>query len=62
METIKFQIGYFGNIWPILSPSQEERKCCRSKWRMTMIEKREFKELAHVDHEWLQARHHFSFG
>lgn len=27
-----------------------------------MIEKREFKDLAHVDHEWLQARHHFSFG
>ncbi|MBQ0770377.1 MAG: pirin family protein [Sphingomonadales bacterium] len=27
-----------------------------------MIEKREFRELAHVDHEWLQARHHFSFG
>ena len=25
-----------------------------------MIEKREFKQLAHV--EWLQARHHFSFG
>jgi len=27
-----------------------------------MIEKREFKDLAHVDHDWLQARHHFSFG
>ena len=27
-----------------------------------MMEKREFKQLAHVDHEWLQARHHFSFG
>lgn len=27
-----------------------------------MIEKREFSDLAHVDHEWLQARHHFSFG
>ncbi|WP_417620495.1 pirin family protein [Parasphingorhabdus sp.] len=27
-----------------------------------MIEKREFGDLAHVDHEWLQARHHFSFG
>ncbi len=27
-----------------------------------MIEKREFRQLAHVDHEWLQARHHFSFG
>ena len=27
-----------------------------------MIEKREFRELAHVDHDWLQARHHFSFG
>ena len=27
-----------------------------------MIEKRAFKKLAHVDHEWLQARHHFSFG
>lgn len=27
-----------------------------------MIEKREFAELAHVNHDWLQARHHFSFG
>ena len=27
-----------------------------------MIEKREFKDLAHVNHDWLQARHHFSFG
>ena len=27
-----------------------------------MIEKRTFADLAHVDHEWLQARHHFSFG
>lgn len=27
-----------------------------------MIEKRTFNDLAHVDHEWLQARHHFSFG
>ncbi|MGB5724387.1 MAG: pirin family protein [Parasphingorhabdus sp.] len=27
-----------------------------------MIEKRAFSDLAHVDHEWLQARHHFSFG
>ena len=27
-----------------------------------MIEKRTFKDLAHVNHEWLQARHHFSFG
>lgn len=27
-----------------------------------MIEKRTFRDLAHVDHEWLQARHHFSFG
>ncbi len=27
-----------------------------------MIEKRAFNDLAHVDYEWLQARHHFSFG
>ncbi|GAB5487104.1 MAG: pirin family protein [Parasphingorhabdus sp.] len=27
-----------------------------------MLEKRTFKELATVDHEWLKARHHFSFG
>ncbi len=27
-----------------------------------MIEKRPFSELAHVSHDWLQARHHFSFG
>ena len=27
-----------------------------------MIEKRKFGDLAHVDHDWLQARHHFSFG
>lgn len=27
-----------------------------------MIEKREFSDLAHVNHDWLQARHHFSFG
>lgn len=27
-----------------------------------MIEKREFTDLGHVDHDWLQARHHFSFG
>lgn len=27
-----------------------------------MIEKREFKDLAHINHDWLQARHHFSFG
>jgi len=27
-----------------------------------MIEKRTFRDLAHIDHEWLQARHHFSFG
>lgn len=27
-----------------------------------MIEKRTFDELAHVNHDWLQARHHFSFG
>ncbi|MEP2990150.1 MAG: pirin family protein [Parasphingorhabdus sp.] len=27
-----------------------------------MIEKRTFNDLAHVDHDWLQARHHFSFG
>ena len=27
-----------------------------------MMEKREFADLAHVNHDWLQARHHFSFG
>ncbi|MEH6758081.1 MAG: pirin family protein [Parasphingorhabdus sp.] len=27
-----------------------------------MIEKRTFADLAHVNHDWLQARHHFSFG
>lgn len=27
-----------------------------------MIEKRTFDELAYVNHDWLQARHHFSFG
>ena len=27
-----------------------------------MIEKRTFNDLAHVDHDWLQVRHHFSFG
>ena len=27
-----------------------------------MIEKRTFAELAHINHDWLQARHHFSFG
>jgi len=27
-----------------------------------MIEKRDFSSLGHVDHGWLNARHHFSFG
>ncbi|MEO0441050.1 MAG: pirin family protein [Pseudomonadota bacterium] len=27
-----------------------------------MMEKRKFADLAHVNHDWLQARHHFSFG
>lgn len=27
-----------------------------------MIEKRNFADLAHINHDWLQARHHFSFG
>jgi quercetin 2,3-dioxygenase len=29
---------------------------------MTMIERRPFNQLAAVDHGWLKARHHFSFG